>query len=155
MIYEHMLKRQFINSNIASLGICMSQSSRSDFECPDSLLSMALPVCDEQHHPESVSTAEILAMEKAQKMAEFFALLGDANRLRILSVLATQEVCVGDLATILGMSESAVSHQLRTLKAVRSVSYRKQGRHVYYALHDHHILELYQTVAAHLDEGEA
>jgi ArsR family transcriptional regulator, lead/cadmium/zinc/bismuth-responsive transcriptional repressor len=132
----------------------MSQSSRSDFEYPDSPLGVASPVCDEQHNPQSVSTAKILAMEKAQKMAEFFALLGDANRLRILSILATQEVCVGDLATLLEMSESAVSHQLRSLKAARLVSYRRQGRHVYYALHDHHILALYQTVAEHLEEGE-
>ena len=86
-------------------------------------------------------------------MAEFFSLLGDANRLRILSVLAAQQVCVGDLAAILGMSESAVSHQLRSLKAVRLVGYRKQGRHVYYYLDDHHVLELYQAVADHLDEA--
>ncbi|PZD73098.1 Transcriptional repressor SmtB [Acaryochloris thomasi RCC1774] len=130
----------------------MSQSSLPDAEL-SSLLDTESPICDDQHDPDSVCATEILAAEKAQRMAEFFALLGDANRLRILSVLAAREVCVGDLATILEMSESAVSHQLRTLKAVRLVSYRKQGRHVYYALHDHHVLELYQAVAEHLDEG--
>lgn len=133
-------------------GISMSHSSLSDTECSD-LFGAESPVCDEHHDPDSAPETEILAAEKAQRMAEFFALLGDANRLRILSVLAAQEVCVGDLATLLEMSESAVSHQLRTLKAARLVSYRKQGRHVYYSLDDHHILELYQAVAAHLDEG--
>ncbi|MFH7023893.1 MAG: ArsR/SmtB family transcription factor [Heteroscytonema crispum UTEX LB 1556] len=85
-------------------------------------------------------------------MAEFFSFLGDANRLRILSLLANKELCVGDLAAVLDMSESAVSHQLRNLRAMRLVSYRKQGRNVFYRLHDSHVLHLYQAVAEHLDE---
>lgn len=95
---------------------------------------------------------DILSSEKAQRMAEFFSFLGDANRLRILSLLAQQELCVGDLAAALNMSESAVSHQLRNLRAMRLVSYRKQGRNVFYRLHDSHVLHLYQAVAEHLDE---
>ncbi|MEI2578283.1 ArsR/SmtB family transcription factor [Scytonema sp. PRP1] len=95
---------------------------------------------------------EILSSEKAQRMAEFFSFLGDANRLRILSLLAEQELCVSDLAAALNMSESAVSHQLRNLRAMRLVSYRKQGRNVFYRLHDSHVLHLYQAVAEHLDE---
>ena len=93
-----------------------------------------------------------LGIGKAQRMAEFFRLLGDANRLRILSLLAQQNLCVCDLAEALGMSESAVSHQLRALRALRLVSYQKQGRKVYYRLLDGHVLELYQSVAEHLDE---
>lgn len=95
---------------------------------------------------------ESLPPEKAQRMAEFFGLLADANRLRILSALAKQEWCVGNLALAMGMSESAVSHQLRTLRALRLVSYQKQGRHVFYRLQDHHVLNLYHSVAEHLDE---
>lgn len=87
-------------------------------------------------------------------MAEFFSLLGDPNRLRILSVLAKQELCVCDLAATLDMTESAVSHQLRTLKAMRLVSYQKRGRKVFYRLLDHHVLELYSSVAEHLDETD-
>jgi DNA-binding transcriptional ArsR family regulator len=87
-------------------------------------------------------------------MAEFFSLLGDANRLRLLSVLANRELCVCDLAAALSMSESAVSHQLRALRAMRLVSYRKQGRQVFYSLLDRHVLELYNAVAEHLDEEE-
>ncbi|AFZ52788.1 metalloregulator ArsR/SmtB family transcription factor [Cyanobacterium aponinum UTEX 3222] len=97
---------------------------------------------------------QILSSEKAQKMAEFFSLLGDPNRLRILSVLAKQELCVCDLAATLDMTESAVSHQLRTLKAMRLVSYQKRGRKVFYRLLDHHVLELYSSVAEHLDETD-
>jgi len=95
---------------------------------------------------------QILPPEKAQKMAEFFSLLGDSNRLRILSVLANQELCVCDLAATLEMTESAVSHQLRTLKSMRLVGYKKKGRKVFYRLLDHHVLSLYQSVAEHLDE---
>lgn len=101
-------------------------------------------VCSLQH--------QILNTEKAQRMAEFFSLLGDANRLRILSLLAVKELCVCDLAAALDMSESAVSHQLRTLRAMRLVSYRKQGRNVFYNLQDSHVLNLYQSVTEHLDE---
>lgn len=103
-------------------------------------------VCHLQNH--------ILSTNKAQRMAEFFSLLGDANRLRILSVLAEKELCVCDLAAALDMSESAVSHQLRTLRTMRLVSYRKQGRNVFYHLHDSHVLNLYYSVAEHLDEKD-
>jgi ArsR family transcriptional regulator, lead/cadmium/zinc/bismuth-responsive transcriptional repressor len=93
-----------------------------------------------------------LELEKAQRMADFFGLLGDANRLRIISLLADRELCVGDLAIALEMSDSAVSHQLKTLRALRLVKYRKQGRHVFYQLLDRHVFDLYNTVLEHLDE---
>jgi ArsR family transcriptional regulator, lead/cadmium/zinc/bismuth-responsive transcriptional repressor len=97
-------------------------------------------------------STDLITTDKAQRMAEFFSFLGDANRLRILSLLATEELCVSDLAHVLEMSESAVSHQLRNLRVMRLVNYRKQGRNVFYSLHDSHILHLYQAVAEHLDE---
>ena len=97
---------------------------------------------------------KILSTAKAQRMAEFFSLLGDTNRLRIISVLAIQELCVCDLAAILEMSESAVSHQLRALRALRLVRYHKRGRKVFYRLQDNHVLNLYKSVAEHLDETD-
>lgn len=96
----------------------------------------------------------LLAVDKAQRMAEFFSFLGDANRLRIISALALKELCVHELAAIVNMSESAVSHQLRNLKAIRLVSYRKEGRKVYYRLQDNHVFNLYEAVADHLDEND-
>ncbi len=96
--------------------------------------------------------SQILSTEKAQRMAEFFSLLGDTNRLRIVSILAIKELCVCDLAAALDMSESAVSHQLRALRAMRIVRYHKQGRKVFYRLQDNHVLDLYRSVAEHLDE---
>lgn len=114
-----------------------------------------LPTCDlHAIAPEALQDLvnEILPAEKAQAMAEFFGMLSDPNRLRILSVLSKQELCVHDLAAVVGMSESAVSHQLRVLRTMRLVSYRKSKRKVYYQLLDHHVLELYRSVSEHLDE---
>lgn len=95
----------------------------------------------------------ILTQEKAQRMAEFFSVLGDANRWRILSALAMEEMSVGDLAQAVAMSESAVSHQLRALRTARLVGYRKEGRNVFYSLKDHHIFNLYRDASEHLDES--
>jgi ArsR family transcriptional regulator, lead/cadmium/zinc/bismuth-responsive transcriptional repressor len=97
---------------------------------------------------------QILSMEKAQRMSEFFSVLGDANRWRILSALAIEPMKVGDLAAMVAMSESAVSHQLRVLRGMRLVSYVKQGRNAIYRLKDHHILNLYREISAHLDEPD-
>lgn len=113
-------------------------------------------------HPHSINSDhvnlpqpdDILTVEKAQRMSEFLGFLADTNRLRILSILAAQEMCVGDLAIALGMNESAVSHQLRTLRAIRLVNFRKQGRHVFYRLQDLHVLSFYQAVVEHLEETD-
>jgi DNA-binding transcriptional ArsR family regulator len=101
---------------------------------------------------ESASVSGILSVEKAQRMAEFFGVLGDPNRWRILSALASRELPVGELAAAVEMSESAVSHQLRVLRTMRLVSYRKRGRNVYYCLKDNHIFNLYREASEHLDE---
>lgn len=97
-------------------------------------------------------SAAVISVAKAQRMAEFFAVLGDANRWRILSALAARSLRVSDLAQVVGMGESAVSHQLRVLRNMRLVSYSRQGRNVIYRLQDHHILNLYRDVSEHLDE---
>uniref|UniRef100_A0A832M438 Transcriptional regulator n=1 Tax=Oscillatoriales cyanobacterium SpSt-402 TaxID=2282168 RepID=A0A832M438_9CYAN len=114
-------------------------------------------LCCDLPHPIEDNSANLLRQnpltsEKAQQMAEFLGFLADPNRLRILSILAKQEMCVGDLALTLGMTESAVSHQLRTLRTIRLVSSRKQGRHVFYRLQDHHVFSFYQAIVEHLDE---
>jgi len=96
--------------------------------------------------------SQILPTVKAQQMAEVFGVLADPNRLRLFSALVNQELCVCDLAALTKMTESAVSHQLRLLKAMRLVSYRREGRNVYYSLADSHIINLYRSVAEHLDE---
>lgn len=95
---------------------------------------------------------EVLETEKAQRMADFFGALSDPHRLKLLSALAQQELCVCDLAAAVKMGESAVSHQLRVLRSQRLVKYRRQGRNVCYSLADDHVMALYREVAEHLDE---
>ena len=107
-----------------------------------------VPSCDERLvHLDNVRQLqlEILPMDEAQRRAELFNVLADPNRLRLLSVLAKQELCVCDLAAGLKMGESAVSHQLRVLKSMRMVNYRKEGRNVYYSLADSQAIELYRS----------
>ena len=120
------------------------------------LQSSDVPKCDTHLvHLDNVRSyqSQILPTAKAQQMAEVFGVLADTNRLRLLSVLVNQELCVCDLAALTKMTESAVSHQLRLLKAMRLVSYRREGRNVYYSLADSHIINLYRSLAEHLDES--
>ncbi len=107
------------------------------------------PSCDDRLvHLDNVRQLqlEILPMDQAQRRAELFNVLADPNRLRLLSVLAKQELCVCDLAAGLKMGESAVSHQLRVLKSMRMVNYRKEGRNVYYSLANSQAIELYLSI---------
>jgi DNA-binding transcriptional ArsR family regulator len=123
-------------------------------EQPDSSSESAAEPCCEDDHGLLQSEPAVLSASLAQRMAEFLGFLADANRLRIVSILATQEMCVGDLAQLLEMNDSAVSHQLRTLRAIRLVDYRKQGRHVFYRLQDQHVLSFYQAVVEHIEEAD-
>jgi DNA-binding transcriptional ArsR family regulator len=86
----------------------------------------------------------------ATHVAQLFKALSDPTRVRIISVLTRTELCVHDLAATLGMSQSAVSHQLRSLREQRLVRTRKDGRHVYYQLDDEHISELFDGGLEHV-----
>ena len=108
------------------------------------------PVCSESH--DHALEASPLGIDDSQQMAEFFGVLADPTRLRLISLLSASECCVCDLAENLSVSESAVSHQLRALRNARIVKYRKSGRQVFYRLHDHHVVSLYETVREHLAE---
>lgn len=83
-------------------------------------------------------------------LAETFAALSDPTRVRIISALADQELCVRDMARLLGLTGSAVSHQLRLLRGQRLVRYRKDGRVAYYSLDDDHIRNLMNECVRHV-----
>jgi ArsR family transcriptional regulator len=83
-------------------------------------------------------------------LAGVFAALGDPTRLRLLAALRARELCVGDLAATVGLSESAVSHQLRLLRALGLVRARRDGRRAYYALDDAHVTALYGQALDHV-----
>ena len=88
-------------------------------------------------------------------LAEIFKALGDATRVRMLDALSRSEVCVCDLAAMLGLTESAVSHQLRFLRSLRLVRSRRDGRHIYYTLSDQHIVKLFEQGLEHVQEFAA
>lgn len=85
-------------------------------------------------------------------LAELFKLLGDGTRVRMLLALARRELCVCDLTSIIGMSQSAVSHQLRYLRAAKLVRYRKEGKNVFYSLDDDHVTGLLMQGLEHIRE---
>ncbi|GAB4520676.1 MAG: hypothetical protein OHK0046_31230 [Anaerolineae bacterium] len=100
-------------------------------------------------------TAQIAPLdeEQAVPLAELFKTMGDPNRMRIISLLLESELCVVDIARLLGMGQSAVSHQMRALRVMRLVKVRKAGRHVYYTLDDDHVRQLFEIGLAHV-KGE-
>ncbi len=97
---------------------------------------------------------ELLAEQPAAALAETFKVLGDLTRVRILDALSRAELCVGDLAALLGLSESAVSHQLRLLRGMRLVRPRRFGRLIFYRLDDDHIVRLFEQGLEHVHEKE-
>jgi DNA-binding transcriptional ArsR family regulator len=86
-------------------------------------------------------------------LAETFRALGDPTRVRVLDALSRAELCVCDLAALLGLGESATSHQLRFLRSLRLVRTRRAGRRVFYALDDDHITRLFAQGLEHVEEG--
>lgn len=98
---------------------------------------------------------DVLTVEKARILAETFGVLGDPTRVRIVHALSLAELCTMDLASVVGMSESAVSHQLRTLRQLHVVKSRREGKLVFYSLNDHHIRSLFQQGLEHAFETPA
>lgn len=86
------------------------------------------------------------------EVSELFKVFGDSTRSRIICALRLEEMCVCDLAALLNMTQSAISHQLRILRSSRLVKSRKQGRVVYYSLDDAHIGEIFSLAFAHIME---
>jgi DNA-binding transcriptional ArsR family regulator len=111
---------------------------------------------DEQYLKDAMPAHQLAAVEQAlissdlgEQLAQTFKAMADPTRVRILHALALSELCVCDLARLVQISESAVSHQLSLLRALHVVRRRKTGRHVYYALEDDHIRSLIEQGVAH------
>lgn len=112
-------------------------------------------------HEEEVQAAQatLISGLEATYLSAVFQALSDPTRLRLISALSGGELCVCDLAAVLGMTQSAVSHQLRLLRNLQVVRHRKAGRIVYYALEDEHVRLLFQMGLEHIrhpkgDEAE-
>jgi ArsR family transcriptional regulator len=108
-------------------------------------------------HVEAAKIAELreslIAEPAVTALADTFKVLGDATRVRLLDALSKAELCVCDLASLLGLSESAVSHQLRLLRGMRLVRSRRSGRMVFYAFDDQHIISLFKQGLHHVEEA--
>lgn len=95
---------------------------------------------------------EMIDEKTVMELSEIFKIFGDPTRIRIISLLTIEELCVCDLSEILGMSQSAVSHQLRTLRGKNLVKFRKEGKQAYYSLADKHVLEILNIGVNHVHE---
>jgi len=96
---------------------------------------------------EEIPGEELLVM-----LADFFKIFGDTTRIRILSALFITEMCVCDLSEILGVSQSAMSHQLKILRLAGLVKFRKEGKSAFYSLKDNHVKQILDTGISHLTE---
>jgi ArsR family transcriptional regulator, lead/cadmium/zinc/bismuth-responsive transcriptional repressor len=99
--------------------------------------------------------AAMIGSRQVDRLAETFRALGDPTRVRILDALSRDELCVCDVALLIGLSESAVSHQLRLLRNLRLVRARRDGRMMYYSLDDQHIVTLFEQGLRHVGESDA
>ncbi len=113
------------------------------------------PSCEYMHvHHESVArvNANMPSEDVLMDLAELYRIFGDSTRIRILYALLESEMCVCDIATVLGMSLSAISHQLRVLKQARLVKYRREGKTVFYSLADDHVRSILDQGLEHVEE---
>lgn len=113
------------------------------------------PRCDFLCIHEGIVQKVIKAMPEEQQLlnlAEFFRVFGDSTRIKILYVLSQSQMCVCDIAGLLGMGQSAISHQLRVLKQMRLVKFRREGKTVFYSLCDGHIETILAQGMEHIRE---
>ena len=90
--------------------------------------------------------------EKIADVSDLFRVLGDSTRIKILWALDNNELCVCDIASLIGMTKSAVSHQLRVLKQANLVKYRREGTAIYYSLSDDHVKTIFAQAKDHIEE---
>ncbi|MCC6613679.1 MAG: winged helix-turn-helix transcriptional regulator [Anaerolineae bacterium] len=120
----------------------------------DAPILQDITVCGSEDEAEIESLHNALIdTPTANRLAEIFKALSDPSRLRLISLLMEHEVCVHSLEMAVGMSQSAISHQLRYLRQLNLVRFRKEGRHVYYALDDDHVRELFAQGLLHVEHG--
>ena len=115
-------------------------------------LESMIELCDVCHHHHPHLPAEAPVDEVLYKLADLYKVFGDPTRIRILYALSGGELCVCDIADILGMTVSAISHQLRILKNAKLVSFRKDGKSVFYSLADEHVGLILEKGMEHICE---
>ncbi len=114
------------------------------------VLDVKHETCCNVVHQDAIDRVGQLEVSVVEQLSESFKALADSTRIRILFNLSRRELCVCDLAEVLGMTQSAVSHQLRFLKALRIVKSRRDGNTIYYTCDDAHIIGLLQMALDHV-----
>ncbi|MBI9009209.1 MAG: helix-turn-helix transcriptional regulator [Tenericutes bacterium] len=112
-----------------------------------------IEICSKEAiHNQSVADVKAIFPETndLEKLAEFYKGFADLTRIRILSALSIKEMCVCDLSNLLGMSISAISHQLKTLRYKELVKFRRQGKEVFYSLEDDHVINVLSQGLSHI-----
>ena len=99
-----------------------------------------------------VCRKQLVSERDIDDMSQIFSMFGDTTRLKIMNALFTHELCVTDLASLLEMSTSAISHQLANLKKTKLVTTKKKGKNVYYSLADEHIINIFKMALEHIHE---
>ena len=102
----------------------------------------------------SLVKTNMLEQNKIDLLSKLFKVFGDPTRIKILWALNVYELCVLDICEVLGMTKSAVSHQLSTLKEAKLVKSRREGKEVYYSLDDEHVKEIFETGIVHVSHQE-
>lgn len=113
--------------------------------------------CDYIHvHPETIDlvNSQIPDEKELYELADFFKVFADSTRIRILYVLKCSEMCVCDIAQLLNMTQSAISHQLRVLKQMKLVKNRREGKTIFYSLADDHITTILSQGIEHIEEED-
>ncbi len=98
--------------------------------------------------------AQMLDEKEENELANFFKMYADPTRLKILSVLFQEEMCVCEIAAVLNMTHSAISHQLATLRNARIIKVRRDGKNMYYSLDDNHIQMIFNNGLSHIREDK-
>ncbi len=109
--------------------------------------------CNVIHYDVVNKTKEaMLSEETFTDLSEFYKVFSDSTRIKIIWALDNNEMCVCDLSNVLGMTKSAVSHQLGILRQAKLVSYRREGKNVFYALKDEHVRQIFEAGLEHINE---
>ena len=111
-----------------------------------------IELCEETHHHHVAPRHQIPDDDVIYRLADLFKVFGDPTRIRILYILLEQEMCVCDIADVLDMTQSAISHQLRVLKQMSLVKFRRDGKTVYYSLADSHVSTVLAQGLEHVEE---
>ena len=94
--------------------------------------------------------AQLLEKQQLSMVSDFFKVLGDETRMKIINALAHEELCVSDLAAALEMTQSAVSHQLKLLRMAHQVKARREGKSIFYSLDDQHVIDILEEALVHI-----